>query len=554
MVNGQIAEAALRYARFGWNVFPIRPRRKEPLTSRGLHDATCDPTVIAEWWSRWPDANVAVALADLVVLDVDGPEGEETLASLLVKYGPLPATLEQRTGKGRQLFFAAGPNHGIRNSTGKLGRGLDIRTVGGYTLLPPSVHPNGHIYTWTHKLKPAFLPEWLRALLVQLPSSTSATGGECNPIPEGERNSTLTSMAGSMRRQGFYVAAILAALLEVNRSRCRPPLPEADVRRIAASVGRYAPVPSTAKPADSFTLSPLAELLARPLVGTDWVWEDRLAAGTVSAVVSKPKVGKSTFARNLCLAVARGESFLGVTTKKGLCVYLALEERAEDVTADFRAMGAGGDEPILVHADSTPASGILALLALVREKAPALIIIDPLFRLVRVKDEKAYAETYTALGPLIDISRSTGTHVLLTHHSGKSLKADVIDSPLGSTAIGGAVCSLVVLKRAEAYRTIQTVQRLGQDLPETVIEFDPESRELSLGGTRFEADRSRTESAIVEFLADAKDPQTQAQIREGVEARKQIIRAALTSLSKAGKVLKSGEGTKGKPFAYEIPG
>jgi len=141
----------------------------------------------------------------------------------------------------------------------------------------------------------------------------------------------------------------------------------------------------------------------------------------------------------------------------------------------------------------------------------------------------------------------------LTHHSGKSLKADVIDSPLGSTAIGGAVCCLVVLKRAEAYRTIQTVQRLGQDLPETVIQFDPESRELSLGGTRFEADRSRAESAIVEFLADAKEQQTQAQIREGVEARKQIIRAALTSLCEAGKVTKSGEGTKGKPFAYKIP-
>ena len=194
-----------------------------------------------------------------------------------------------------------------------------------------------------------------------------------------------------------------------------------------------------------------------------------MSAGTVSAVVSKPKVGKSTFARNLWLAVARGESFLGAKTRQGFCIYLALEERIEDVTADFRAMGATGEEPILIHADSTPAAGILALLALVREKAPTLIIIDPLFRLVRVKDEKAYAETYAALGPLIDISRSTGTHILLTHHSGKSLKTDVIDSPLGSTAIGGAVCTLVVLKRTEAYRTIQTVQRLGQDLPEIVI-------------------------------------------------------------------------------------
>ena len=30
------------------------------------------------------------------------------------------------------------------------------------------------------------------------------------------------------------------------------------------------------------------------------------------------------------------------------------------------------------------------------------------------------------------------------------------------------------------------------------------------------------------------------------------MRAALTSLDKAGKVAKSGEGTSGKPFTYEV--
>ena len=40
------------------------------------------------------------------VLDVDLPEGPATLAALEDKRGPLPATVEQRTGGGgRQLFF-----------------------------------------------------------------------------------------------------------------------------------------------------------------------------------------------------------------------------------------------------------------------------------------------------------------------------------------------------------------------------------------------------------------------------------------------------------------
>ena len=46
----------------------------------------------------------------------------------------------------------------------------------------------------------------------------------------------------------------------------------------------------------------------------------------MSVFAAKPKVGKSTFARNLAMAVARGNPFLGRNTAKGPVVYLALEE------------------------------------------------------------------------------------------------------------------------------------------------------------------------------------------------------------------------------------
>jgi putative DNA primase/helicase len=183
-----------------------------------------------------------------------------------------------------------------------------------------------------------------------------------------------------------------------------------------------------AKPPNGFTLTPLGELLKSPDVPVDYLWEGRLVAGTVSGVFAKPKVGKGTLARNLCLAVSRGEDFLGLKTKQGDCIYLALEEREEDVRNDFRAMDADGTEPILTHAAPAPAEGIRALCELVRERKPCLVVVDPLFRLAHV-DEKAYAEMYSALGPLIDAARDTETHLMLLHHSGKSPKADPIDSP-----------------------------------------------------------------------------------------------------------------------------
>jgi putative DNA primase/helicase len=321
---------------------------------------------------------------------------------------------------------------------------------------------------------------------------------------------------------------------------------------LIASAPEWTPAKSVGD-AGGFTLTPLGDLLRRPDLPVDYILEDRLVAGTVSLIVAKPKVGKSTLARNLCLCIARGEDFLGLKTKAGECIYLALEEREEDVRGDFRAMGADGSEPILVHAAMAPAEGILALCDLIRQRRPVLVVVDPLFRLAHIRDEKAYAETYAALGPLIDVSRSVGTHVAVTHHAGKSAKVDAIDSPLGSTAIGGAVSTVFVLKRTEAYRTIQSVQRIGSDMAETVLDFDLNSRRVFLGGSRLDVDRRRCEAAIQLFLTGADSRQTQEQIRDNVDGKTQTIRAALTALAESGRITRTGEGIKGKPFFYECP-
>ncbi|MFO0915255.1 MAG: primase C-terminal domain-containing protein [Pirellulales bacterium] len=66
-----------------------------------------------------------------------------------------------------------------------------------------------------------------------------ALGG--NTIPSGQRNSTLASLAGTMRRVGMGHAEILAALERTNADRCSPPLPQREVERIARNIARYEP-------------------------------------------------------------------------------------------------------------------------------------------------------------------------------------------------------------------------------------------------------------------------------------------------------------------------
>lgn len=300
-----------------------------------------------------------------------------------------------------------------------------------------------------------------------------------------------------------------------------------------------------------FKLVKLGDLLSQPEVPPDYLLEGMLVRGTVSAVVAKPKVGKSTLARALCLAVATGKEFLGRNSQQGACIYLALEERKEEITADFRAMGADGTEPIEIHANTAPAGAISSLVDLVRNQQPALVIIDPLFRLAHVRDEKAYAEVCAALSPLIDVARETNTHILVTHHSGKAQKGDAIDSPLGSTAISAAVSSLVFLKRAESYRSIQTVQRTGSDLPETVLTFDPQTRLLSIGNTRADADRDAIEREMLEYLKAAGE-KSEPGIVDHVEGANGVKRKALRSLVERRLVERTGTGKKGDPFKYSF--
>lgn len=91
-------------------------------------------------------------------------------------------------------------------------------------------------------------PEWFNKPLTVASAAPKAGRKKSVPLPdeiaEGQRDSKLTSAAGKMRRAGFNAAEILAALRQMNQERCKPPLDDSDVVRIARSVARYEPATS----------------------------------------------------------------------------------------------------------------------------------------------------------------------------------------------------------------------------------------------------------------------------------------------------------------------
>jgi hypothetical protein len=263
-----VIEHALDYARRGWLVLPLHTpdpsghcscRKadcgspgKHPRTLNGLKDATTEEAKICHWWALWPDANVGVATGEvsgLVVIDVDTRHGGEvSMHALIERHGDLPPRRERvyslTGGGGWHLLFAhPGVRIGNVQSSDRLGAGVDVRGDGGYIVAPPSLHASGARYAWG--AAPAgplpALPPWLAALLTERPAATRAPGAVEGEIPEGQRDKTLASLAGTMRRRGMGADAIYAALAVENETKCNPPLPDEDVRRISRSISRYSP-------------------------------------------------------------------------------------------------------------------------------------------------------------------------------------------------------------------------------------------------------------------------------------------------------------------------
>jgi putative DNA primase/helicase len=315
---------------------------------------------------------------------------------------------------------------------------------------------------------------------------------------------------------------------------------------------RKAPNWKPLSPNRGFSLTSLGDLLAEPEEKVSWLLADKLPAGGISLVSAKPKVGKSTFARCLALAVALGEPFLGCPTAQGPVIYLALEEKRSEVKKHFSDLGATGEEPIHIHCAAAPAGAMAELCRIAQEVKPVLVIVDPLFKFLRVRDENAYAEVSNAIEPLLSLARETGAHVMLLHHNGKAERSDAMDAILGSTAIFGGVDTAIIIKRSDRFRTLQSSQKYGVDWPETTLVLEETSRSLSLGVERAQADTSRIVEQILDYLRGSDESHTRVDIETHVEGKTAHKRAALKSLTGTGQVTFTGTGSKGDPFLYRI--
>lgn len=287
----ELLDAALAYARYGWQVHPLHGIRNGVCTCRkgadcgtdsGKHprlrgyqdEATADPERIRQWWNRWPEANVGLLTGQrsgLIVLDVDPDRGgEDALAELEAKHGRLPDTIQVLSGGGGQHFYFRRPDRHVQGSTDALGPGIEVKAdtsgrKGTNIVAPPSKHISGRCYTWEASSDPADgialaeAPAWLLGPETDCTDREDRADKKINPPPlsaisassalsaisalsvqraidvtlpntEGQRNKRLLNFAGILKAIPGYADKPLKALKPVVRQWHQKALPTIETK------------------------------------------------------------------------------------------------------------------------------------------------------------------------------------------------------------------------------------------------------------------------------------------------------------------------------------
>jgi hypothetical protein len=191
---------------------------------------------------------VTGVVSSVVVVDVDPLHGgAASLEALEQAHGPLPDTVRATTGGGGWHVYFGHPGGSVPNKVG-LVAGIDLRGDGGFVVAPPSIHPSGRPYAWLRpdrpdEAAPAAMPAWLVELVRERgyrPGHTLAHWRRLvkEGVQEGERNSSIASLAGHLFWRGIDPKVALDLLLCWNARRCQPPLSEEEVARTVDSIMR----------------------------------------------------------------------------------------------------------------------------------------------------------------------------------------------------------------------------------------------------------------------------------------------------------------------------
>ena len=301
----------------------------------------------------------------------------------------------------------------------------------------------------------------------------------------------------------------------------------------------------------------LSEYLAGEDEAMIWIVDGLIAEGGFALLSGRPKVGKSTLARYLSLAAARGRSWLGRDTDHYgvpvLCLWL--EDSPAGGRAAYRELGHVDDDPQVFIATDRPdptTDPIATLRAKIAASQARLAIIDPLVTFLPVADTNDYGRVYATLTPLRELARETACAILCVHHHRKGNTDAPGERVMGSTAYAAAVDTSIELnwEGPGNPRTISTQQRYGEAIEERALTIVDGI--ASVGVTKAAAGRDEATRKILKVVADNPGLNTR-ELREAAKLKTANMTSLLDDLEETGQIRREKAAT-GRAIRHYLVG
>lgn len=280
------------------------------------------------------------------------------------------------------------------------------------------------------------------------------------------------------------------------------------------------------------------------------VVEELLYPGQLSLLIGAPKVGKTTLARTLALAVARGAEWMGRSTIKGKVIIIEVEGAPTHERDAFRKLGALKTDTIQMYVEPTDPDRAVFLNDLeetIEEERPILCIIDTLFRALHIEDGNDYSKALMAMDAISTVAKRTKCHYVLIHHARKGKGGSDNDLSLGSQALTGTSDTNLFLRGKAGAAWLSSEQRYGRALDKVKVIMD-----TSTGWVHADTGDSRVMMVLGILEQHPTKWITYAKIRDDTGLSSDALMVVVKALKKNDRVKTTGTGKAGDPKKLKL--
>ena len=213
---------AVKLAKRGWHLVPFRTGSKNPggFVGDGWQNKTsCDPAQIERWIDQHGRCNWGLLLgpkSGIWDLEYDTPEGREIIENAVESCGGILTPSYSSAKSVHRLFQYDERVQELSATNCKLfGTEWRFGDDGHQSVIPPSVHESGAVYTWLSGLSPddvevARLPDELYQLFVELRRMDDQRKAEERKVKQAARK-TQTVVPCRLMIDGTYTSHVAAA-------------------------------------------------------------------------------------------------------------------------------------------------------------------------------------------------------------------------------------------------------------------------------------------------------------------------------------------------------